>query len=481
MLNMLVVDDERIDREGILFLTKNKGLPIECTAVHSAAVALENLQKENFDILFTDIKMPGMDGLALIEQALNIAPQLEIVVYSAFADFEYARRAMSMGVKNYLLKPINPDEFLKAMNDVMERCTESTRETHKKILFDLIYSDAVDLVDGIEWKFGRSLMSLSFSAPFAADVVISQSELESIFPDSLLLSLNEYTALLFSSAKGEELRAKASKLLEFLQKNHDTMAVAVVDGEFSSGQELKDNIEMMRAMGRHSFFYQKSAVVEAESFSQEVSEVIALLSEEIEYLFNRKEFETSKQKMETLFAEIEKNKSTSILYVKHICMRIMESCIKTAEQSEKEEAQRVMQSIIACDSADKLRELCVGFFDKVEEDDGTQLAASKKVVREVLSIIHKEYKDDISMDEIARRVYLSPNYLSYLFKRETGTAFMKYLTNIRLEKAKELLQTTSIKIGAVCEMVGYTNISYFCMVFKNHFHMSPLEYRESKC
>jgi len=480
MLKMLVVDDERIDREGILFLTKNKELPISCTAVNGGEAALQRLSGEAFDILFTDIKMPVMDGLALIENALNIAPQLEVVVYSAFADFEYARRAMSMGVKNYLLKPINPDEFLKTMEDIMGRCGENMRETHKKILLDLIYSDAADLFDGIEWQFGKSLLCLSFFTPFMADALLSQEELDALFPDVLLLTINEYTSLLFSSARGAELRSRAGALLEHLEKKYDVMAIAVADGEFVSGAELQSNIEAMRAMGRRSFFYQKSCVIEATSLSQDGGENISLLAEEVERLFEQKEFGNAGGKMEELFEEIEKNKSMSSLYVKHLCMRVLESCMKTVEGPEKDEAQKVLQSIILSDQMGKLRELCAGFFDKVEQSENAKPDAGKKVVREVISIIHSEYRQDISMDEIARRVYLSPNYLSYLFKKETGTAFMKYLTNIRLEKAKELLRTTPVKIGAVCEMVGYTNISYFCMVFKNHFHMSPLEYRESK-
>ena len=98
----------------------------------------------------------------------------------------------------------------------------------------------------------------------------------------------------------------------------------------------------------------------------------------------------------------------------------------------------------------------------------------------MLDIISNEYSEDIKLTSVAERVYLSPSYLSTQFKKITGQSFVKYLTDYRMKKAKQLLKTTDEKIGVISQMVGYQCVSYFCLIFKNHFDITPLEYRENK-
>lgn len=100
-------------------------------------------------------------------------------------------------------------------------------------------------------------------------------------------------------------------------------------------------------------------------------------------------------------------------------------------------------------------------------------------MQEVLGIIHKEYTQDISLDYLAQKVYLSPCYLSMLFSKYIGVSLLAYLNSYRMEQAIVLLLETDTKVKDICQMVGYRNLPYFCTCFKNRFQMTPAQYRQS--
>ena len=127
MIRMLIVDDERIDREGVAYLTRKFEFPIETCMAESGEEAMQVLDSQRVDILFTDISMPEQDGLELIRQAKEHQPGLHCVIYSAFGEFDYAKRAMQYGVRHYILKPLKLEEFRATIQAVLEDCRGSCR------------------------------------------------------------------------------------------------------------------------------------------------------------------------------------------------------------------------------------------------------------------------------------------------------------------------------------------------------------------
>jgi two-component system response regulator YesN len=111
-----------------------------------------------------------------------------------------------------------------------------------------------------------------------------------------------------------------------------------------------------------------------------------------------------------------------------------------------------------------------------EADDHAE--SNRKVIQEVLDILDNEYARDISLDSIAARVYLSPSYLSHLFKKETGESLIRHMTKLRLSKASYYLRHTNKRIVDIGEEVGLPNLSYFCALFKHHYGYTPAKYRE---
>lgn len=121
MFKILIVDDEFIEREGIIFLIKKFSFDFDIKECSDGEEALEYLKKNSVDVLLTDVRMPFMDGIELSQNAKLIYPDLKIIIFSGFGEFEYAKRAISLGVNDYILKPISQAEFKKTIESVIEK------------------------------------------------------------------------------------------------------------------------------------------------------------------------------------------------------------------------------------------------------------------------------------------------------------------------------------------------------------------------
>ncbi|MBQ8822444.1 MAG: response regulator, partial [Lachnospiraceae bacterium] len=128
MYKILVVDDEKIERNGIRFLLKQMDLELEILEAENGKKAVELLKSESVDILLTDIKMPFMDGMELISAVRPIYPDMMIVIFSGFSDFEYAKNAIKYDVKDYILKPVEPAEFKNTLSKVVGQLKEKQEQ-----------------------------------------------------------------------------------------------------------------------------------------------------------------------------------------------------------------------------------------------------------------------------------------------------------------------------------------------------------------
>ena len=180
-----------------------------------------------------------------------------------------------------------------------------------------------------------------------------------------------------------------------------------------------------------------------------------------------------------LWSHLENNQSLSVLYCKYICSEIVKKMFANSDSPE--QFSPMIEPVFTCGDLQDLKDLIdtvVGRF-KDKQDDRERSGDTHRVIRSIMEIIESEYMHDISLEYIAEKVYLTPSYLSYLIKKQTGQSLIQQLTLFRLEKAKQLLKQTNMKIVAIAQAVGYSNSSYFCITFKNYLGTTPAKYRES--
>lgn len=338
MYRIVVIDDEYIVVEGIKAIIKKRDM--DCKVVGSAVDGIDGLdivREAKPDILITDIRMPGMDGLSLIEVVKEELPRTRFIVISGYTEFEYARRAISLGVKGYIDKPITMEK----LEEVIAKLTrEDESEDKENSLFD--------------YYIGSMMEKVLLERP-------------------------------------EELRKECSFYLS----------------------QLKNQIEFL------------------DIYKKECFRLLCVLLE----LFAEKK-QVHEEWMNISHAKIEN--------------------LKTVEEI-KEYINYIVKKIAAYMEADKI-------------------GANHFIINKLLQYIAENYNKDIGLKELAEEVNMNPSYLCILFKEEVGMSYVKYLTNLRINKAKELLKE-GYKVSDVSEMVGYNNYRYFCDIFKKHLGKTPNEYK----
>ena len=349
MHRLVVIDDEYIVVEGIKALISRMKLDYEVAgAAYDGIHGLELVRRENPDVVITDIRIPGMDGLSLIEAAKETCPDTAFVVISGYSEFVYAQRALALGVKGYIDKPITADK----LKDVFERIEKERERTQHE-----------------------------------------------------------------DSEKARQNRRQ----YEELEKIFEVGIKSITDG---------DSGEFRR--------YSRQVIDSLKKLYPELSEF-------------RREF------------------------YKHLCV-LSDVLIESQKQVERSTLVSY-QEMEKCDSFEKVQEYGEGVLSDIEKHlTADQTGSRHRVILELLNFLEEHYHEDIGLGELADRAGMSTAYLSVLFKAEVGTSYVKYLTDLRMKKAKKLLQD-GYKVHEVSELVGYNNYRYFCDIFKKHEGMTPNEYK----
>ena len=194
---MLLVDDDPLDREGICYLIEKNFQNISIKAAESAYMALELVQNEHFDVLMTDISMPNMNGFSLIEEIKQYNESIYPIVFSAYSDFNYVKKALRLGVKDYLLKPIDLQEFKETMSSVIQYCRRDVNNLWTSyILKTILKKETVE--PKIEWNLGNCAILIDcYNEILDEKNSTIRNIADSIFGDPFVVFINESQMLLF--------------------------------------------------------------------------------------------------------------------------------------------------------------------------------------------------------------------------------------------------------------------------------------------
>jgi len=513
VLKLLIVDDEAFERDGIKFLIDKYGLELEIFEADSGESALEFMKQHPVDILLSDIRMKGMDGLLLAEQVRELHIPVKVIFVSAYGEFEYAQKAINVSAIRYILKPLQVNEFLKVVSQVIHMCEQEREEEERKKQFEKVYEQGIryekqklvsqfifgDFDDQQHESFELSAPIPMFNGDQRVRLVIIDSrsrvfDLSDLDFESMIgqwvqrphetFNLNEYQSLLFlEELEGEttaQLERLGNNIVEKFKNIYGTDLFVVFSGPIDNMGSLRFAYNEMESVLESKFFYDKGAVLFTESVwkdnesAESAEEKIAEIVKDVE----RKDFVSAQRRFEMLYEMLQTGKRISSIYLKYNCMEILKMTFDFAPRKDTEQFKKNLEHIY---KSNKLSELCMLMIKVLEscESPVSQSAESnRKVIDLILQTIHNQYGRSLSVDELADTFFLSPNYLSHLFKKQVGVSIIKYITNTRMKKAKQLLAETNKKVADISEEVGYVNVAYFCSLFKNHYGQTPTQFRE---
>lgn len=515
---ILITDDEKNERDCIRFLIEDKALaPMEILEAEDGICALEILDRHPVDILFTDIRMPRMDGLELIRSVIKRYPSMKLIIFSGYADFAYAQKAITLGVDNYILKPIVPKELYATLSSLIDQLEEERNETlqkQKQQSFLLQYALHLSISGNFDRNradpyvleqlplFGAMIM-LDFPNGFLETYYTSfyESLRRELTLDLESLNLSPSQALLFLRGVPDDLKALCQTLLAHIRQNFHTDACLSAVCPLSRCASLKDAYNAAEQQleqrfwqpNRHIFLAEDAASRRGSSDPADADETARVQAEnsdsmdekrllaQIKNALAAKNADLLRQYTDSLFARYRIPGMQSQIYTKFIFSNLLTTLYPYVPEmtAKKLPALEILISELYLQpDISKIIQSVSDLLKPILDEFSLAPACTRRETLDALSYIEKHYGEELSVETLASRVYLTPDYLSRLFKKDVGKSISQYIRQFRMEKAKELLLRSNRKVIDVGVQVGYPNYSYFCQSFREFYGSSPEKYRQ---
>lgn len=503
MYRMLVVDDEKTERECVRFLIEQSGLPLEVSEAGDGWEALMRLKEtDGADILFTDVQMPLMDGLELIREAEKLFPDMKILIFSSYADFEYARTALTLGVVNYILKPLIPEELEKSLEGLIGQLDEeaaSRKLKDRQKSFMLQYALQLSIsgnLDGSrvepavikQLERFHCMVLVDFDGDFLENnsFVFYESLRYAMKLDMESLNLSPDQALLLLRTPVENPKEWGMKLLFHIQETFQISCWLAISGPLSGQASLKDAFAAVEQQMERRF-WEPQVHVFAEQERENAQDGAGDGTDEnrqllqIKRALGNRDGAALQEALDSLFAKYRSRQNQSQIYVKFIFSNLLTTLYPFLNEMDGEK--KTLDAMIS----DLYLQPDISEIVRMVQELASRIiggfSSGPSIRREILEVteyIGANYGKELSVERLASIVFLTPDYLSRLFKKSMGKSISQYIRQFRMEKARELLTGTNRKVIDIGEAVGYPNYSYFCQSFREYFGTSPERYRQER-
>lgn len=531
MLKIFLVEDEFVVREGIKknISWKENGYDF-CGEASDGELAFPMIQKLKPDIVITDIKMPFMDGLSLSRLIKKEMPWVEIIILSGHEEFEFAKESIKIGVAQYILKPVSGAELLKEVNAVAEKIETKRKEREiqekylrdmeenfvkeRKELFQHLVMGSKSVVDLLEWgnRLELDLSALWYNVlllkmqsvrcadeQYSLGQVEAEKKVDSLLDDKHMICFDrglDGRAILF--------KADSEEMLNRIQQEYIDAVKGVLDAEEDMTYFGGIGIAVKRLREIPKSFEKASYAFTQRYF---VKDNLILKSEEVEKSFfaEDKEFSISdvnphqidRRKIQSFlkvgyreevgyfldafFKALHTDAMKSVMFRQYIAMDIyfVVSLFLEELHISREGIEPLDVSSGVLQNEKSTIKYIASIMEKaIELRENLASNRYRTVIEEAVMFIESNYsQEELSLNSLAAHVNFSPNHLSMIFSQQTGKSFIKYLTDYRMEKAKELLRCTGKRSSVICREVGYRDSHYFSYLFKKTQGLTPTQYR----
>ncbi len=517
MFKILVTDDEQIVIDSLSFIiNKNFAEEAKVFTALSGTEAIETVMKEDIDILFMDINMPGLSGLETVSVINKLKPNIVFVILSAFDQFQYAQKAIDLGAYKYITKPVNRNVVIETIRGAMQL----VQEKQGKLTADAELHKKLDMVSPmIENDF-------IYACIFNND---KSTELAS-YLDYFNLSENPWVFCCFEfpNINSDNQYSTYLKIHELLNKEHRCLVssfmmnrIVVFFPIFSESPDYSEIQELIKKI-YSSLCYNITAGVRAgvstifsdktqlqASYTESLSALNKVESsgglifaggelEKFENVVHKTNSIEFKNQIMNKLAAGDANGVKSFLElfttelisgaleldkIKNAFFDLIVTANNMAKEMNKSFTSQTFDNAFSILSAENDTTLIKQFAQKFLLECTTAVTSIKKseenpIIKKVCAYVDDNLAQNISLETAADFVQVSSFYLSKLFKEEKGETFINYISDKRLEKSRQLLANTELSIKEISASVGYNDQNYYSRIFKSKYGLSPKEYRK---
>ena len=527
MYSVFAVDDEPIVLEGIRSKIDWEGSGFTFAGeATDGEIALSMIHEIKPDILITDIKMPFMDGLQLAQAIKQTQPWIKIIILSGHDEFDYAKKAISIGIEDYLLKPFTPEELLTSLNKTAVQIDKERKQLSdiSRLREELKSSEALikkeflnNLVHGAEEmstviqkssELGLNLISRYYKVLISriesrTNNTQNQQEACSLL-NSYSTAINEAVSFfhhsnllvcIFKGSTQEELDDNSFRAAETIShiatKNEDCTVLTAMGKTVEHLSQLNTSYEDAKKILQASNNNENRIISSDDLAGEEIgnTNADALLDfKEGDPLVDKLKY-AAKGDIQGIIEEsmslIKKNPDQFSVFASYLLVDLIFAVSKLVEklggnikELNPEILQRKFIDDAVSDEARFKKTLEQVLIFALEFRDSKMTGKYADVILKAKRYIEENYADqNTTLTTVAQAVALSPNHFSTIFSQECKTTFIEYLTNVRLENAKRLMRETDMKGYDIAYECGFSDPHYFSYIFKKNTGLSPREYK----
>ena len=545
MLKIFLAEDEVIVRETIKRMIPWEELGFELVGeAADGEMALPLLIRQKPDLLITDIKMPFMDGLTLAKLAKKELPELKIVILSGYDDFNYAKQAISIGVEEYLLKPITKNALIERLSEIRSRYEheKTQKEYYEKFqremqvyeknsnrdFFEALVCGSMDMMEVYKKaeKLGLDIVAEAYNILIftmnSEEDFSGQKEgyseweaeslemLEDFFSDNtsaMLFRCNIFSYGVLIKGQKETIDENTRSCIDEIKKILDRKEqkrqwfVAVGESVERLSQLQKSYHSASRAFsqrylyGENILYYDEMELMEHRSGQADTNDNAYLKNVDVnalnpailqKFLSNGLQEETENFVKDYFYA-IGQEPMESLVFRNYVILNVRFSVLSFLKSlgCDTEEMEPDNTEEILAESGKNI-ESAITYAKKMISQaitirDQNSGNKNRSILKTAVDFIDEHYMDeDISLNTAANVANVSSNHFSALFSQNMGQTFIEYLTTLRMNKAKELLRCTGMRSSEIAGEVGYKDAHYFSYLFKKTQGMTPSEYRKAR-
>lgn len=495
-LTCLIAEDSSVERDGLRFLIESKRYPVRVLEAANGEDALENMEKERADILITDIRMPFMDGLALSRAIRERGWRTKILICSAYGEFTYAKQAIEYGVSGYLLKPVQRAEFYRQFDQLLSELEqEDDHETlerleREKCWYDLTHGRRLD--DEMRARLLRHGVNADLARPALVLLQFPSGELEhnaEALDQALADCADGLWALDMSRAMvlveverrltEEELLRLAARIQEKAARSDGAKPAALIAQSALGDESLSAAWQRLEEQSELRLYAQgsvNSVCADGHVDDSELLERLYRQLEEADRAMEKQNAAEAYERMEEFIACARLFGNVSALYMRYAAMKALSVIAKSGRSREPVKA--LLDEMNSARTAEQIVAMVEARLPALLPESAAQ--GERDAVESILHIIHERYMEPLTLDSLAQDVHFAPSYVSALFRKKTGITLIKYLTNYRMERAADMLLEGGKPVTEIAQAVGYDNMSYFSLLFKARYGVSPAQYRKAR-
>lgn len=498
MIKVLIADDE-----PLLLRSLKKSIEMmdgEYSVIDTASdgkSALKKAEALNPDVIFTDIRMPIFDGLEFVGKLREKGISAKIVLISGYKEFEYAKKAITLGVEDYLVKPINPLVLQKILQKMKAELQEDIHEKQEAYLQAVIHGGKIEMEDCFfDEKTEICVLYLCFGTYISYRNIQFKINDDSSYNKEIIQILdaqNKKYWILDGKYDNERIVViKADKITgdhlgrEIYQAVQDKLVVNVT-GVYNSGIRTAEQFrEKMLETGivlRKKLIFSEGRYIEAQKYSEERLKKKASEGRISDYGYFERMIKDKKYQDIGFFIKKRLRECQEEHWTQEELTELLRGWLFTVEQQLRKhfESSMIDLTVTVSQDYDELEKNLVNFFESVidEQDENPLSQVSVHTMESVKEYIDYHYTEKLSIMEIADKFNFSYSYLCTSFKRYFGESPNDYIIKKRIYKAKLLFDSDPVlSIKETAAMTGYDNPYYFSRIFKNVTGISPSQYKK---